>query len=777
MHIGSIAVIGSGVMGGGIAAQFANSGVSVLLLDIVSDAARASGDRSAVAAAAVARLMKAAPAPFMNKTAQRLVTPGNIEDDLPRLAGVDWIVEAVVEDLPSKHELYTRLEPHRRPGSIISSNTSTIPLHMLVAGRSQEFRQNFLVTHFFNPPRYMRLLEIVAGSDTSSAVVDAVRGFADVRLGKGVVDCQDTPGFIANRIGTYWIDTAIRAAIDLGLTVEEADQIAGRPMGLPKTGVFGLMDLVGIDLMPLIIKSFRQTLPASDPFLLESQDLPLLVDMIASGRTGRKGRGGFYRRGRAADGNPIREVLDLSSGEYRPQARASLESAAARDLRSLVSHPDKGGHFAWQVLSRTLSYAADLVPEIAQDIAAVDQAMCLGYSWRRGPFAMIDQLGSGWFTERLAAEGRPLPRMLRTAGGQSFYRVVSNAPQILTVDGAYAPLPRSSGVLLLADLRRVGAPLIKTASAAVWDIGEGVLCLEFTSKMNTIDADTLGLLQKTIETIESSEGKYKALVLYNEGENFSVGANLGMIMFAANVGAWPMIEEQIVFGQKVYQSLKYAPFPVIGAPAGRALGGGCEILLHAAAIQAHAESYIGLVEVGVGVVPGWGGCKEMLLRTADNSGGGPMPPVRRAFEMIGTAKVSTSAAEAREMGILSSGDGITMNRDRLLFDAREKALAMVENYRPPQPPRFRLPGSSGKAALMLAVADLRLQGQATAHDVVVSEALATILTGGVDGDPTVELNEAQMLDLERVGFMHLLRTDGSMARIEHMLDTGKPLRN
>ncbi|HNZ96830.1 MAG TPA: 3-hydroxyacyl-CoA dehydrogenase/enoyl-CoA hydratase family protein, partial [Thermoanaerobaculia bacterium] len=671
--IAKVGVIGAGVMGAGIAAHFANAGLPVVLLDIVPEGAT---DRNVIAAGAIEKMKKTKPAPFMSAARARLVTPGNLEDHLELLADCDWIVEAVVERLDVKQSVYRRLDAVRRPGTIVSSNTSTIPISHLVEGLPETFARDFLVTHFFNPPRYMRLLEIVAGKATRPEVVAAVTAFADERLGKSVVACKDTPGFIANRIGTFWLEAATKAAIEGGLTVEEADSVAGRPMGFPKTGIFGLLDLVGLDLGPHIAASLLATLPADDPYREIYEDRPLLRRMIAEGYTGRKGKGGFYRLDREGE-KKTKLAIDLATGEYRPQTRPRLASvtAGAKDLRKLVEHPDKGGRFAWQLLSRTLAYAASLVPAIADDLTAVDEAMRTGYAWKWGPFELIDRLGPAWFAERLAAEGRPVPPLLAAVGDGTFYRVEAGRMQYFGTDGAYHDVVRPAGVLLLSDVKLAGPPVAKNASASLWDLGDGVLCLEFTSKSNSLDEAILRQLQKAMKLIEN--GRFRALVVHNEGTNFSVGANLGLALFAANIALWPAIEALIAEGQRVYKALKYAPFPVVGAPSGMALGGGCEILLHCDAIQAHAESYIGLVEVGVGVVPGWGGCKEMLARWITNPKrpGGPMPPVAKVFEMISTAQVSTSAEEAREMLILREGDGITMNRDRLLADAKAKALA------------------------------------------------------------------------------------------------------
>jgi 3-hydroxyacyl-CoA dehydrogenase len=773
MDINKAAVIGSGVMGGGIAAHLANAGVPVLLYDIVPEGAN---DRSIVARKAIDRLKKTDPAPFMHPTAAKLVTPANLEDDLDQLADVDWIVEAVIERLDIKQDLYKKLETHRKTGSIVSSNTSTIPLQQLTKGLPDSFAKDFVVTHFFNPPRYLRLLEVVGGAKTRKEVLETIRAFGDVRLGKGVIDAKDTPGFIGNRIGTLWGQVAVNEAVDRGLTVEEADAVVGRPMGVPKTGIFGLMDLVGLDLMPHVAKSLYDNVAADDPYRAIYRESAQFQKMIDEGYTGRKGKGGFYRLNKEG-GKRVKESVDLATGEYKPSVKASLESVSAgrKDLRALVSHPDKGGQYAWAVLSHTLSYGARLVPEIADDIVKVDEAMRLGYAWKWGPFELIDKLGAKWFADKLAEEKRPVPELLKKVGDGSFYRIEDGQLQFFGVDGQYHDVTRPEGVLKLADIKRRSQPVAKNGSASLWDIGDGVACFEFHTKMNAIDGEIMALLDKAIGIVQKD---FKALVIYNEADNFSVGANIGLALFAANVGVWPILEQGLEQGQKTYKKLKYAPFPVVGAPAGMALGGGCEILLHSDAIQAHAESYIGLVEVGVGIVPAWGGCKEMVTRwmTAKKRPGGYMPAVGKAFELISTAAVSRSARLAQDMMILREGDGITMNRDRLLSDAKAKALAMAKDYAPPEPVELALPGPTALAGMTIAVEGFVQQGKASAHDALVAEGVATVLSGGAT-DITETVSEDKLLELERDVVMRLFRTEKTMARIEHTLTTGKPLRN
>ncbi len=776
MNIQKTAVIGAGVMGASIAAHIANAGVPVILLDIVPDGAT---DRSVIAEQAVQKLLKADPAPLMHAKNVCLIEPGNIEDHLPRLAEVDWIIEAVIERLDIKQALYRKIDRVRRPGSIVSSNTSTIPLAQLGAGLPESFRHDFLITHFFNPPRYMRLLELVASEQTRAEAVAAVRGFADVRLGKGVVDCKDTPGFIGNRIGVYWLQLGLIEAMRQGLNVEEADAIMGEPFGIPKTGVFGLLDLIGIDLVPHIVASMEHSLPKDDPFHAISEIPERVTRMIAEGYTGRKGKGGFYRL-HSVGGTKIKEAIDWRSGAYRPSVKPELASIAASKaagkagrLRTLLEFNDKTGHYAWRVLSQTLVYAAHLIPQIADDIVAVDQAMKWGYNWEYGPFELIDRLGVDWFVEKLKEGGLDIPPLLRAA--RPMYQVIDGKLHHLCLDGGYQPVQRPAGVFLLADVKRASKPLARNASASLWDIGDGIACLEFHSKMNTLDPQVLSMIEQSIEIVSKS---YQALVIHNEAVNFSAGANLGILLYAVNIALWPEVENMVRQGQQVYKTLKYSPFPVVAAPSGLALGGGCELLLHCDAVQAHAELYAGLVELGVGVVPAWGGCKEMLQRWFANQRypQGPVAPVGKVFEIISVASVSKSAQEARDYLFLRHSDGITMNKDRLLADAKARALALSAGYNPPEPPLYYLPGPSGKAALDLAIQQYRMQGKATAYDTVVAGKLAEVLTGG-ETDPLYPLSEDDLLRLERDAFVWLIRQRGTTARMDHMLETGKPLRN
>jgi len=772
--IETVAVIGAGVMGAGIAAQIANAGIPVKLLDIVPEGAV---NRNTIAQGAIEKLLKANPAPLMHARNARLITAGNIENNLEGLADCDWIIEAVIERLDIKQDLYRKLETVRKTGSIVSSNTSTIAINTLTEGMPENFAKDFLVTHFFNPPRYMRLLEIVTGDLTRRDAADTIRAFADVKLGKSCVDCNDTPGFIANRIGTYWLQCAVIDAIDNGVTIEEADAVIGRPMGIPNTGIFGLIDLVGLDLMPHILSGLSVTLPESDAFHAIYREPELIKKMIADGYTGRKGKGGFYRLNKEGGGR-VKEAINLSTGEYKASERAKLKSVAAgnkKGLRAMVEFPDHTGQYGWRVISKTLAYAASLVPEIGEDVAAIDEAMRLGYNWRFGPFELIDKLGAGWFAQRLRADGLPVPPLLEVAEKTSIYRIHNGQQQYLGLDGAYRDLKRPDGVMMLSDIKLRSQPVEKNRSASLWDIGDGILCLEFHTKMNALGPGVLSMIRKAIGIIP---GRYKGMVIYNESTNFSVGANIGLLWVLSLLRLSPIVGWVVGQGQQTYKQLKFSPFPVVAAPSGMALGGGCEILMHCDAVQANAETYTGLVEVGVGIIPGWGGCKELLTRwwTDPKRAKGPMPVVAKVFETTSMAKIAKSAVEARDYLFLRHSDGITMNRYRLLADAKTKALELVEGYAPPEPIEMTLPGSSARVGLEMAVDGFRKRGLATPHDVNVAGALAIVLSGG-NTDIKDTVTEDDLLALEKRELVRLTRFPETIARVKHMLKTGRPLRN
>ncbi len=805
-NINKVAVIGAGVMGSGIAAQVANAGLPVVLLDIKIEG-------KCLASEAVAKMLKTEPAAFMRKSNAKLITCGNIEDDLDKLADIDWIIEVVIENLEIKHKTYKILQKHRKKDSIISSNTSTIPLHKLTQGQSQEFKRDFMITHFFNPPRYMKLLELVTSKDTSQDAIETVRSFCDERLGKGVVDCHDTAGFIANRLGVFWLTAGVNEAIKQSISIDVADAVMSKPCGIPKTGIFGLIDLVGIDLMPKLSESLLSNLPKDDAYRDIFIDHKFVHEMIEQGYTGRKGKGGFYRLNPdAPKGAREKQALDLNKNSFSENQYIKSEKKAAQSLASVkagreglkavVTTDDEGGKYAWEVLKHTLFYAAELVGEVADTVHDIDEAMKLGYNWKFGPFEMIDALGdkktggAKWFADKLLDDDIGVPEILDQVSDGTFYRIHDGKQQYFGTDGNYHDVKRSDGVLLLRDIKLTSKPVLKNASAKVWDIGDGVLCFEHCSKMNTFDEQIFDMLEEANKLITKSDD-YKALVIYNEGSHFSAGANLGLAIFMINIAMWAQVENFISRGQKVFMDLKFAPFPMVSAPSGMALGGGCEILLASDAVQAYSETYCGLVEVGVGLLPGWGGCKEMILRFQEREKQAfkdnlekigkqglwfspdttPVGAVRKAFEVIGMASVAKSAFEAKEIGYFRENDGITMNRDRLLYDAKKRALELAEGYEAPEMREdIRLGGAGAKCALDLAVSDLRKSGKATPYDEVVSDHLAAVLSGG-DNDYMDVLNEYDLLKLELTEFMKLLHNDGTLERIEHMLSTGKPLRN
>lgn len=782
MTIKKVAVLGSGVMGSGIAAQVANAGIPVVLLDIVAK----EGGRNALTEKAVEKQLSSNPSGFAHKKFAKLVTTGNLEDDLKKLADCDLIIEAVLERLDVKHDVYKKIASVKKADAIVASNTSTLPLHDLTNGMGEDFAKHFMITHFFNPPRFMRLLEVVQGK-VSDANFKRVCDFGDVTLGKTIVVCKDTPGFIANRIGVYWLMLALYKAIELNVTVPQADAVMGRPLGIPKTGVFGLFDLIGIDLMPLIAKSLLSSLPESDAFRVLYKEPELVMKMIADGYTGRKGKGGFYRINKEG-GAKIKEVIDLKTGTYAPQSgKVSLESidAAKGNLKALFTHKDSGGEYTRAVMLPFLHYTASLVPEINDDIAAIDEAMKKGYSWKYGPFEMIDKLGVDFVIEQFKAMGLSIPPILEKAAGNTFYKTEGGKREAFAITGAYQVIVPPSGSLMLGDIKLNAKPLLKNASASLWDLGDGIACLELTSKMNSIDPDILSMIEKSVELVKKD---FKGLVVGNDGDNFSVGANLGFVLLAANLAAWTQIADVIKGGQRAMMALKYAPFPVVSSLSGMALGGGCELVLHSNAVQAHIECYPGLVEVGVGLIPAWGGCKEMLLRhLGEKEGpkgmlgglmatGGAMPAISKVFEMIATAKVAGSAEEAKDVKILREDDRVTMNRARVLADAKARCLEMAQNYQAPEPAVLHLPGGTARVALSMAVDGFKAAGKATPHDVVICKRLAYVLSGG-DTDISEPITEQQLLDLEFEVFMEMVKHPATLARIEHMLNTGKPLRN
>jgi 3-hydroxyacyl-CoA dehydrogenase len=736
------AVIGAGSMGAGIAAQFANAGIPVTLFDVTTAAAEAG----------IARQLKSGG--FMHPARAALVTAAGT-DDLHRLRDADWIVEAVVENLEVKRDLFAKLDAARGPGSVISSNTSTIPLARLVEGQSAAFGRDFLITHFFNPPRVMQLLEVVAGPATSAEAAATIDAAGTDLLGKTVLACRDTPGFVANRIGCFWIALSIIEAIRAGLTVEEADAIVGAPFRIPPIGAFGVLDLIGVDLVPHVWGSLQSLLPPDD--LLWQYDLgaePLIQQMIAGKLLGRKSGSGFYRVNRSGTAR-TRDILDLTTCEYRPERKAE---PANRDLRRLCEQNDAAGCYAWRVLSQLVVYAATVAPDIAGSVADVDLGMRLGYGWGEGPFQIADRAGAAWIADRLRAEGAAVPPLLsKAAESGSFHH------------GAALAAPP------LARMRQ--RTVFENPSAALLDIGDGVACLEHRTKMNIFDDGVFDAIGAALTEVPKN---FRALVIGSDHPRaFSCGADLGLFLSRVKAGDWSALEAFVTVGQARFLALKYAAFPVVGAAFGLALGGGCEVLLHCHEIVAHAELNAGLPETAVGLIPAWGGGTQLLLRWARKQGAtrGPLAPAADIFPIILRAKISTSALEAIDSGILRPQDTIVMNRANVLAIAKTRALALAAAAAPVSAAEMLfLSGPSGKASLMASARSQHAAGQLTDTDLAIAELLATVLTGGAT-DPLTAMTEQQVCALEREAVMAVARRPTTVARIEHMLATGKPLRN
>ncbi len=769
-----VAVLGAGTMGARIAAHLANAHIPSLLLDIVlpDQKTRDQAARNGVEAA-----LKGRPGAFFVSEGARLIETGNFEDDLAKIKDCDWIVEAVTENLAVKRALYDRLIPHRAPGTIVSTNTSGIPLAQIAEGYPTEFREHFLGTHFFNPPRYLHLVEAIPGPDTRPEILRFVADFCDRHLGKGVVPCKDTPNFIANRIGAFFGSTVQKLTIDHDLTIEEVDLLTGPLIGNPKSATYRLLDIVGLDVWDHVTRNLQGAL-SNDPFHARFEMPPFMIEMVNRGWLGEKRGQGFYKRV-----GKEREIhaLDWKTFEYRPAAKprfASLETVRkieplADRLKALVALDDKVGRFLWQLLSDHALYAAHMVPEISDRIVEIDRAMRWGYANPLGPFELWDALGFVETARRIEAEGRALPESVHKmlwAGAQSFYRPADADGQPRTeyfdlAGGGYKTMEARPGIVVLADLKRARGVVKKNSGASLIDLGDGVLCCEFHSKMNAIGDDIMRMVRDGLAELETN---FDALVIGNQGENFSVGANLMMVLLAAQEQEWDELNAAIQRFQQMNMALKYAPKPVVAAPFGLAMGGGCELPLHCARVQASAELYMGLVEVGVGLIPAGGGCKEMLLRSHD---------VKKVFEQIGFAKVSTSAAEARHFRFLRDGDGISMNPERLLDDAKRLALSLVPGYAPGAPRTdITVSGDEGYALMKMGVWMAREGGFISAHDAAIGEKLAYVLSGGrLTGTPQV--SEQYLLDLEREAFLSLCGRVETQQRIQHMLKTGKPLRN
>ncbi|MDP9035137.1 MAG: 3-hydroxyacyl-CoA dehydrogenase NAD-binding domain-containing protein [Myxococcota bacterium] len=787
------AILGAGVMGSGIAAHFANAGVEVSLLDVVPSGL-SDGDRSdkrardRLAVIGLERALNARPAAFFHKDFARRVSVGNFEDDLDRVRGCDLVIEAVIEQLGPKRALFQKLDGLVPEHCLIASNTSGLRIAEMVEGRSASFRSHFLVMHFFNPVRYMKLLELVAGSDTEKATLDDARRFGEDVLGKGVVLGKDTPNFVGNRIGVHAMMSAIHLMLDEGLEPEDIDAITGEPLGHPKSASFRTADLVGVDTLVHVADNCFASLPNDEDRRVF--EVPAFMRaMVERKLLGDKTKGGFYRKGK--DGQI--ETLDPNTLEYRPRGGdkeirkacknvSAVDDPAARLRRFVLGSNDesaaKASAVAWKLLSRSLSYAARRVGEIADEVTAIDDAMRWGFNWDLGPFESWDALGVEVVIERMKKDGVVLPAAIdrmRASGAKSFYAdgqvfdLLAGEHRRRTVDARAIPLPA---------LRKGSAPVLENDGAQAWDLGDGVLGLTFKTKANSIDADVIRMIN---DCVAKAETDFRAMIVTNQGEHFCVGANLLLVVMAAGSGQWDSIRSMVQGFQLACQRMKYASVPVVAAPYGMTLGGGLELCLGAGHAQAAAETYAGLVEVGVGLVPGGGGCMNLLWRAFDGIPEGatvdPYALVTQVFKNIALARVATSAEEAKALGYLGRASGVSFDRARLAADAKSQALGLAQSgFHPPPPRAHVLPGESGIATLSMMIRTLVDAGQASEHDAKVATKLAEVLCGGVGGS-SHEVTEDEMLDLEREAFLSLCGEAKSIERMQYTLMNNKPLRN
>jgi len=809
-RIHKVAILGAGTMGARIASHFANAGIASYLLDIVPPDADAPA-RNKIAAAGLDAAKKSKPAAFMDASLARLVTVGNFEDDLRKLTEVDWIIEAVVENLEIKRSLLRKVEAIRKPGTIVTTNTSGLPVGKIAEGFSDDFRRAWFGTHFFNPPRYMRLLEIIPTSESDQSAIAAISHFSDVRLGKGVVIAKDTPNFIGNRIGTFSVLNVIRLMQEIGLTIEEVDALTGQAVGWPKSATFRTIDLVGLDILGHVVSNM--TASVHD----ERSDLQLpefFNKMLHNTWLGDKTKGGFYKKMKGGAGQEDeRLAIDWKTLEYHPRQKPkfpaldmakNVEDTAAR-LRMLLglegSAPQKGdkaGAFLWAALSDLWTYAANRVPEISDTIVEIDRAMKLGFNWELGPFELWDAAGIEATVTRMKKEGKAVAanvEKLLASGQKSWYgddpKANSGRSYFDLATGKQQPVQVPTGVWSVTVAKKSNGVVKKNSGASLVDLGDGVGCLEFHSKMNTLGTDIISLINQTLKPGGPGDN-FDAFVITNDATNFSVGANLMLLLMSVQEEEWDDVDLVIRQFQGMTQAIKFSPKPVVSAPFGLCLGGGTEISLHAAARQPHAELYTGLVEVGVGLLPGGGGCKEMLLRAVDTATASKgkssaealagsvemLEAMKKAFETIATAKVATSAHEARGLGFLSDSDRITMNRERVLSDAKARALELARSgYEPPTPRAdIPAPGESLLAALKMGVHLMRQGDFITDYEVKLGGKIAEVLCGG-NVTPGTSVSEQYILDLEREGFKSLCGERKTQERIQYTLKTGKTLRN
>lgn len=789
------AVLGAGVMGSAIAAHLANVGVPVLLLDVrpseLLDDERSRGltlehpqVRNRLAAAGKQRAQDAQPPAFFVPARAQLVETGNLDDHLSRIAEADWVIEAVVEDLSIKQQVLAHVARHWKPGTVVSTNTSGLPVREIAAGCPDAVRRHFLGTHFFNPPRYLKLLELIPLPGTDPEIVAAVSYWGDRLLGKGIVAAHDTPNFIANRIGSYGFRKAVQLMLELGLSIEEVDELTGPVLARPRSATFRTTDLVGLDTVIHVSENAYRRLPDDeerDVFVVP----PLFQEMARRGWLGEKTGAGFYKR---VDGEIY--ALDYAAMEYRPRQKVALpviEAAKliedpAKRLRALAGDGSPAGEFVWRLLSSVLVYAARRIPEIADDVVNVDRAMRWGYAWDLGPFETWDVLGIAETTKRLEAEDRAVPPAVRAVmerGEKTFYRSADGRRGYFDLAAArYRPVEEPAGVLVLSAVKSADRVVAANPGASLIDLGDGIACLEFHSKLNTIGEDTISMLARSLEELQHH---FDGLVIGNQARDFSAGANLMLILLEAQEGNWDELDHVVRQFQRVNLALRHCPRPVVAAPVGRTLGGGCEICLACARIHAAAETYVGLVETGAGLVPAGGGTAEMVRRVTarlpDGVDADPFPLVRWAFETIATARVSTSAEEARALGFLREGDGISINSARLIQEAKDSCLALARaGYQPPLHQPIRVVGERGLAAIEAYLYLMRTAGSISEYDAFVGGKLAHVMCGGRVPSGTV-VTEEYLHDLEREAFLNLAGQPKTQERMRHVLQTGKPLRN
>ncbi|SET35117.1 3-hydroxyacyl-CoA dehydrogenase [Oceanobacillus limi] len=791
------AVLGSGVMGSGIAAHLANVGIPTIMLDIVPRELTKEEEqkglslddqvvRNRIAAQSKKALLKQKPSPITTKESLDLIEVGNMEDDMEKLADVDWIIEVVVENLDIKKKVFANVDQHRKEGAIVSSNTSGISVEDMAADCSEDFRKHFLGTHFFNPPRYLKLLEVIPTKDTDPTVLEFMKTFGENVLGKGVVEAKDTPNFIANRIGTYGLLITLREMLNGGYSVGEVDSVTGPMIGRPKSATFRTLDVVGLDTFIHVAKNVYDQVGGEEK---EVFDVPkFMLTMQEKGWLGAKSGQGFFLKKKGKDGSTIYE-LNPETLEYQDRKKlktaatemAKQEKGPRRKLKALVNAKgDRAGDLVWSILKPVLLYSAELTGEIADDIVSIDQAMKWGFGWDVGPFETWDAIGLRKSVERMQAEGETVPQWvlkLLEEGHESFYNTEQGNVYYYE-NGEYKQLVVNPKEINIKQLKEVNGVIKKNTGASLIDLGDGVAGLEFHSQSNAIGLDIIQMVNFAIEEVDKN---YEGLVIGNQGKNFCVGANLAMMLMEAQDDNFFELDMVVRQFQNMAMNIKYSNKPVVAAPFNMTLGGGAEVSLPAAAIQASAETYMGLVEFGVGLIPGGGGTKELYLKELRNLPNGIDFDLTKVandvFEKVAMAKVSTSAAEARENGFLDNNDRISVNPDHLIHDAKERVLELAKGgYQAPKREKIPVVGDAGYAAMVLGAKTLQFGGYASDHDVKIAEKLAYVLSGGRIKEGTL-IDEQVMLDLEREAFLSLIGEPKTQARMQHMLVKGKPLRN